>query len=58
MERKIECPSCYFEFPAPPRPLESEILACPDCETELEIVRILQRRVLTEVVRIDEDWGE
>ncbi|MHA1732360.1 MAG: lysine biosynthesis protein LysW [Promethearchaeota archaeon] len=58
MARKIECPSCFFEFVAPPGVAISEVIRCPDCDLDLEVVRVLKRHVLAERARVDEDWGE
>ncbi len=35
---KCECPSCYFEFELDKDAIEGEIIVCPDCGVDLEIV--------------------
>ncbi|MHA1338102.1 MAG: lysine biosynthesis protein LysW, partial [Promethearchaeota archaeon] len=37
---KIECPACYFEFEAEEGLIEGEVISCPDCGVDLEIVKI------------------
>ena len=37
---KCECPGCYFEFELDEDTIEGEVIPCPDCGADLEIVKI------------------
>lgn len=56
--REIECPICFFVFALSEDPLLNDIVPCPDCGADLEIVEITPDKIATQKVRIDEDWGE
>ncbi|MHA1293851.1 MAG: lysine biosynthesis protein LysW [Promethearchaeota archaeon] len=56
---KIECPSCYFEFDAEEGIIEGEVLSCPDCGVDLEVIKIEGDSIKVEEAEIaEEDWGE
>lgn len=52
-----ECPECAAELDMAPDVEEGEIVVCPDCGVELEVVSTnpLQLDLAPEV---EEDWGE
>ncbi len=52
-----ECPECVALITLPANTLESEIIACPDCGAELEIVS-LNPPTLALAPEVEEDWGE
>ncbi len=59
MPKKCECASCYFEFEVEDDVIEGEVIPCPDCAADLEIVEISGSTVKTQVAEIsEEDWGE
>ncbi|WP_333691727.1 lysine biosynthesis protein LysW, partial [Chloroflexus sp.] len=35
-----ECPECAAEITLPANTLENEIIACPDCGAELEVISL------------------
>jgi alpha-aminoadipate carrier protein LysW len=51
------CPTCGAEIIVPANAMKHELIPCPDCGTELEIVSLdpLQLELAPEV---EEDWGE
>jgi alpha-aminoadipate carrier protein LysW len=51
-----ECPQCAGAVAAAPR-LTGEILDCPDCGAELEVVRLTPLAVAV-APEVEEDWGE
>jgi alpha-aminoadipate/glutamate carrier protein LysW len=51
------CPSCEAEIQIPANAMENELLACPDCGSELEIVS-LNPVELDFAPEVEEDWGE
>jgi len=52
-----ECPECVAEITLPASTLESEIIACPDCGAELEVIS-LNPPTLALAPEVEEDWGE
>jgi len=56
---KCECPSCYFEFELNEDAIEGEIIVCPDCGVDLELVKIEgENAKVVEAEKTEEDWGE
>ncbi len=56
---KAECPSCFFEFELDEGTIEGEVIPCPDCGVDLEVVSIQGNVVkLEEAEMAEEDWGE
>ena len=51
------CPVCEADVTIPADAMENELLACPDCGTELEIIS-LNPLTLEEAPEVEEDWGE
>ncbi len=52
-----ECPECAATVSLPVDTLESEIVACPECGAELEVVS-LHPPTLALAPEVEEDWGE
>ncbi len=53
----VMCPECEAELTLGENVEESEIIVCPDCGVELEVVSVdpLEVEMAPEV---EEDWGE
>ncbi|MHA1820965.1 MAG: lysine biosynthesis protein LysW [Promethearchaeota archaeon] len=59
MARKCECPACYFEFDVDDDVIVGEVINCPDCGVDLEVVEINGDQVkCKEAEMSEEDWGE
>jgi len=54
---KAECPVCGAEISFPDGTVENELLECPDCGTELEVISLNPPKV-EEAPSEEEDWGE
>jgi alpha-aminoadipate carrier protein LysW len=52
-----ECPECSGTVTLPAGTMQSEIVACPDCGAELEVVS-LTPPTLALAPEVEEDWGE
>ncbi len=52
-----ECPECGATINLPPGTEVGEILTCPDCGVELEVVN-LEPPSLQLAPQVEEDWGE
>lgn len=52
-----QCPECGEAVPIAPEAFVSELLTCPSCKTELEVVA-LEPPELALAPEIEEDWGE
>jgi alpha-aminoadipate carrier protein LysW len=52
-----ECPVCGANVPVGPDAVVGELLACPECGTELEVTS-LKPVGLSEAPQEEEDWGE
>ena len=57
MNKKAECPICAAEVLLPPDAVEGELIVCPDCGAELEVINI-DPPELAEAPQEEEDWGE
>ncbi len=51
------CPECSADVSLPADTMESEIIACPDCGAELEVIS-LDPPELALAPEVEEDWGE
>jgi alpha-aminoadipate carrier protein LysW len=51
------CPECEADIYIPDGTLEGEIIQCPDCGVELEVVS-LDPPMLDLAPEEEEDWGE
>lgn len=52
-----ECPVCGAEVNLEEDTVQGELIECPDCGTELEVVSINPFKV-EEAPQEEEDWGE
>lgn len=58
MGKSCECPGCYFEFEADDGVIVGEVITCPDCGADLEILKI-DDVISAQVAEMsEEDWGE
>jgi alpha-aminoadipate carrier protein LysW len=53
----VECPECAGDVTFPDGAMENELIVCPDCGTELEIVSLNPAEVDL-APEVEEDWGE
>ena len=51
------CPECEANVPFARRPLQGEVVRCPDCNAELEVTA-LDPITLELAPEVQEDWGE
>jgi alpha-aminoadipate carrier protein LysW len=51
------CPECAAEISIAANAMQHELIPCPDCGTELEIVS-LDPLMLERAPEVQEDWGE
>ena len=51
------CVECGAGVPLPEDVMENEILHCPDCGAELEVIS-LEPLTLSLAPEVEEDWGE
>jgi alpha-aminoadipate carrier protein LysW len=51
------CPECEADVSIPGDAVQNELLACPDCGAELEIIS-LNPLSLETAPEVEEDWGE
>ncbi len=53
------CPDCEAEIEVPKDAMIGEIVSCPDCGLDLEVVEIDKSTLALERISIEkEDWGE
>lgn len=57
MANSVECVVCEGRVNLPGEAMEGEILVCPDCGSELELVS-LDPPAVEEAPEVQEDWGE
>jgi alpha-aminoadipate carrier protein LysW len=57
MDRTVTCIECDGDVSIPSDAMQNELIVCPDCGVELEIISLdpLQVELAPEV---EEDWGE
>lgn len=53
----IECLECAADVTLPADAMESELITCPDCGIELEIIS-LEPLTVDYAPQVEEDWGE
>ncbi len=53
----VECPECAGGLDLAPNTLKGEIMTCPDCGAELEVVAT-DPVSLELAPKVEEDWGE
>lgn len=54
---EVICPECEASFSIPDDTTTGEILVCPECGVELELVN-LDPPTLERAPEVEEDWGE
>lgn len=52
------CPECAADIYLPEKTVVGEIVDCPECGVELEVVRLNPEVVLELAPEEQEDWGE
>ena len=57
MSTIVQCVVCEGDVMLPAEVMEGELLTCPDCGTELEVVS-LNPLTVAEAPEVQEDWGE
>ena len=57
MNKKAECPVCAAEVLISPDAVDGELITCPECGAELEIINV-DPPELAEAPQEEEDWGE
>jgi len=57
MSKLVTCIVCEGKIQVSDDLLEGEIIVCPDCGSELEVVS-LDPLTLEEAPEVQEDWGE
>ncbi len=57
MSKQAECPECAADVILPDDVMEGEIVQCPECGLELEVVQ-LDPPTLEIAPEEEEDWGE
>lgn len=57
MSNLIECPECVGDVPVPGDAMQNEIIMCPECGAELEILSLEPLQV-DYAPEVEEDWGE
>jgi alpha-aminoadipate carrier protein LysW len=53
----VECVECAGPVELPPEVVQNEILICPECGVELEVISLEPLR-LELAPEVEEDWGE
>lgn len=51
------CPECDADITIPAGTMENELLSCPDCGVELEVIS-LEPLEIDLAPEVEEDWGE
>lgn len=51
------CPECLSDVPAAPDVRQNEVIECPECGAELEVMTV-DPLVLALAPEVEEDWGE
>lgn len=57
MEMTTQCPECDASVALPTGAVENELVSCPDCSVELEVMS-LDPPKLAPAPQVEEDWGE
>ncbi len=57
MANSVNCPICDADVPLDSTVELNELLTCPDCGSELEVVNLNPLQV-EEAPQEEEDWGE
>jgi alpha-aminoadipate carrier protein LysW len=54
---QVECPECGNEIPVADDVIQGEILVCPECSVELEVIGLEPLTIDLAPMEM-EDWGE
>ncbi len=57
MSQNVNCTVCDAEITMAEDTVQGELLECPECGTELEVVSITPFQI-QEAPQTEEDWGE
>lgn len=57
MNHSVTCVECDADINVPADVMENELLACPDCGVELEVLS-LNPLTVDLAPEVEEDWGE
>lgn len=57
MVKTAECPVCGADVELPEGTVQGELITCPDCGVELEVISLDPPQV-EEAPQEEEDWGE
>jgi len=57
MSKIAQCPICDADIELPDDVVEGELLTCPECGSELEVISVDPPEV-AEAPQEEEDWGE
>ncbi|MAU09181.1 MAG: lysine biosynthesis protein LysW [Anaerolineaceae bacterium] len=57
MNHNVTCVECDADINIPTDVMENELLACPDCGVELEVLS-LNPLTVDLAPEVEEDWGE
>lgn len=55
---KVNCKECDKELNVPDDAIKGEIVTCPDCGCDFEIVSVGSKVELKPAEKVGEDWGE
>ena len=56
---KVNCVECDKELSVPDDAVKGEIVTCPDCGSDFEVVSVNNKKVeLKAAEKVGEDWGE
>lgn len=58
MAKKTKCSECDKELNISDDSVKGEIVTCPDCGSDFEIVSIADKVELKPAEKVGEDWGE
>jgi alpha-aminoadipate carrier protein LysW len=57
--KKVLCKECGADIGVPEDAIKGEIVTCPDCGTDYEVVKMDENKVSIKLAEsIGEDWGE
>ena len=59
MSKLVKCELCDADIEIQEDVVVGEVITCPECGTEYEVVKITEKGVvIKEAEKIEEDWGE
>lgn len=51
------CPECEADIALPDNVMQNELIACPDCGADLEVISLNPITIVL-APEVEEDWGE